>query len=94
MKVNPPIAALSKLGLPKQLLDLLNQLWLRTGGGDDVIAYTELVATAEDSRKFVELRNLTKRCNDIELRLEQLESGLTRLKRIEDKLKELELTCQ
>ena len=36
-KVNPPIAALAPLKLPKQLIDLLNQLWLRTGGFEDFI---------------------------------------------------------
>lgn len=42
MKVNPPIAALSKLNLPRPLIDIINQLWLRTGGSDDAIEGLEI----------------------------------------------------
>lgn len=42
-KVNPPIAALSSIDLntatgKRVLIDLLNQIWLRTGGASDLVA--------------------------------------------------------
>lgn len=43
MRANPPIAVLSQLDLnapegKRALIEILNQLWLKTGGGDDFIA--------------------------------------------------------
>lgn len=47
-KANPPIAALSGLGLPVPLLTFLNQLWVRTGGNIDLISDIEVSQTLED----------------------------------------------
>lgn len=71
-KVNPPIAALSQLNLPRPLLDFLDQLWRRTGGGDDFIQSLSYTVEAEDSRKFTELRQLTKKVNQLEVKLEDM----------------------
>lgn len=46
-KANPPIAALSNLGLPQPLLTFLNQLWVRTGGGRDAISDIEVTQISE-----------------------------------------------
>jgi len=80
-KVNPPIAALAPLKLPKQLIDLLNQLWLRTGGFEDFIETLDYTATAEDSRKFTELRQLTKHVGQQALEIEELRAEINLLRK-------------
>lgn len=80
-KVNPPIAALSTLNLPKPLLDFLNQLWLRTGGFEDFIETLDFSATAEDSRKFTQLRQLTKTVTQQALELEELRAEVSLLRK-------------
>ena len=57
-KVNPPIAALAPLNLPKQLIDLFKPAGSGTGGFEDFIETLDYTATAEDSRKFTQLRQL------------------------------------
>ena len=104
--VNPPIAALSRLNLPKPLLDFLNQLWERTGGYEDFIESLSFTTEAEDSRKFTELRQLTKQVKDLERQVEALQAQLikpqpkapedasleARLKQLESRIRDLELT--
>ena len=80
-KVNPPIATLAPLNLPKQLIDVLNQMWLRTGGFEDFIETLDYSATAEDSRKFTQLRQLTKTVNQQALEVEELRAEISLLRK-------------
>lgn len=73
-RVNPPPLRLPQsltadrdtLAFFAQLKDVVYQLWVRTGGGDDYLSNLSYHVEAEDSRKFPELRNLTKRLNQLE----------------------------
>ena len=56
-KVNPPIAALSQLNLPRPLLDFLDQLWRRTGGGVDTIEITDSNSSTISSRLTAQINN-------------------------------------
>ncbi len=56
-RVNPPIAALASLNLPRPLLDVLNQLWLRSGGGEDTVSVTDSNSTTIASRLTAQINN-------------------------------------
>lgn len=56
-KVNPPIAALSQLNLPRPLIDILDQLWRRTGGGVDTIEITDSNSSTISSRLTAQINN-------------------------------------
>lgn len=47
-KATPPIASLASKGLPPELLVVLNQLYIRTGGPNDTISDIEVTQIAED----------------------------------------------
>lgn len=78
-QANPPIAALSGLNLPAPLLTFLHQLWIRSGGNEDFISTLDFSVTADDSRKFSELRQLTKKVNAQALEIDQLRSEIALL---------------
>lgn len=90
-KVNPTRSALAHLRLPNELLDYLEQLRLRTGGSQDFIDSLTDSTQAEDSRKFTELRQLTKKVAQMSIELERLQAENTQLKRLEARIKHLEL---
>lgn len=93
-KVNPPPLRIpvsltqdrDVLSFLTELKDVIYQLWVRTGAGDDFISNLSYHVEAEDSRKFPELRNLTKRLNQLEQ--QQQPAGSTR--KLEQKISELE----
>jgi hypothetical protein len=59
----------------------LNQLWLRTGGFEDFIETLDFSATAEDSRKFTQLRQLTKTVTQQALEIEELRAEVSLLRK-------------
>lgn len=85
-KVNPiPLRLPSGLDpMVAQTLKDLNQavfqLRERTGGGDDYVSNNEQSVNAEDSRKFVELRNLTRKVATLEMANESLRADLSLLR--------------
>lgn len=71
---NPPIAQLARVDInsiqgKKFLIDLLNQLWLRTGGPVDTVSDTDSNASTVSSR-------LVSRINDVVYEVEQLRAEL------------------
>lgn len=68
-KVNPPIASLNHLNLPKPLLDFLNQLWLRTGGSADLVDTSLSTAITNISR-------LNAQVSDLETKQESMRAEL------------------
>lgn len=85
--VNPPIGALSDLKIDlnsqqgrKQLLIFLNQLWLRTGGGTDLIADIGGAQTTQDGGN----RSLIRRYRDQIDEIAGLHQESRRPKRYED----------
>lgn len=93
-KVNPPPLRIplsltqdrDTLAFLTELKDVLYQLWVRTGAGDDFLSNLSYAVEAEDSRKFPELRNLTKRLNQ----LEQQGKAQTCTRKLEQKIAALE----
>lgn len=93
-KVNPPPLRIPSsltqdrdtLAFLTELKDVIYQLWVRTGAGDDFISNLSYHVESEDSRKFPELRNLTKRLNQ----LEQQGQPQTCTRKIEQKIAALE----
>lgn len=58
---------------------IIDQLYRRTGGNDDIISSNQDFADAQDSKRFGELRQLTKKVNQIALALSDLESKINML---------------
>lgn len=84
---NPPVGAIvnSDLSSPvgkKILADILRQLWERSGGPSDSVSDIDQEVNAQDSRKLVELRQLTRKVHAQALEIEQLRSELSYFKKL------------
>lgn len=116
--VNPPVAVLGRINKGSiqyftAMERILDQLWVRSGGSDDSTSSLETEVNAQDSRKIVEIRQLTKKLAYTITEMETIKTMLyqvkeeirqnsklneqdlsinARIKKIESKLKELELS--
>ena len=85
-KVNPPTAVLGRLGLPRELLTVLDQMWIKMGAGVDIISDMEVTQVTEDggNRAYRQYRD------DIY----ELETRLADLKRNQRKLEQVVFSLQ
>lgn len=74
-ELSPDVAYDPKFGDTFRLIiELIDQLRIRTGGDADVVGDSQTQIEAEDSRRIVELRQLTRRVNDLQSQLATLAS--------------------
>ena len=65
-----------------------HDIWLRTGGSNDTIAYIDDGLNAQDSRKLPEIRNLTKKVNAIQTELDKANTEIAQLRKKLNRLDE------
>src|SRR3990167_2176613 len=95
MKANPPIAVLSGIDLnsitgKRVLIDVLNHLWLRSGGPVDLTSTAIVTMDTEDSRRFPELRNLSKKVSYLAERIDAIPCQASELRALRKRIEALE----
>ena len=74
----------------RELLNVVWQLRIRTGGDDDIVGYSQAIIEAEDSRKLPELRQLTKRLNSVLTEIDTIKRQAAEIHALKSRIKTLE----